>query len=240
LSATIAVAPCAWTPPAGSSCTAIGGCRIDEPAGEVRASRARILASAYDERRRIERDLHDGAQQRLVALRIRLELAAEAVAAGRAEPVALLRELGAEAEVALEEVRSLAHGIYPASLADLGLAGALQAVALCGPGPTTVTAEAGRRYPRDVETAAYFCCLEAMQNAVKHARGATAIRVVLSESDGALALEVRDDGPGFDPERTPPGAGLTNMRDRLAAVGGELEVRSTPGSGTRVLAVIPL
>jgi signal transduction histidine kinase len=236
----MAVASCAWTQPAGSRCTTTRGCRIEEPASEVRASRARILASAYDERRRIERDLHDGAQQRLVALRIRLELAAEAVAAGRAEPVALLRELGAEAEVALEEVRSLAHGIYPAPLADLGLAGALQAVALCGPVPTTVMAEAGRRYPRDVETAAYFCCLEAMQNAAKHAGGATVIRVALSEGEGALGLEVCDDGPGFDPESTTPGAGLTNMRDRLAAVGGELEVRSTPGTGTRVLAHIPL
>jgi signal transduction histidine kinase len=184
--------------------------------------------------------LHDGAQQRLVALRIRLELAAEAVAAGSAEPVALLRELGVEAEVALEEVRSLAHGLYPAPLADLGLAGALQAVALCGPVPTTVIAEAGRRYPRDVETAAYFCCLEAMQNAAKHASGATVIRVMLSEGEGALGLEVRDDGPGFDPERSRRGTGLTNMRDRVAAVGGELEVRSAPGTGTRVLAVIPL
>jgi signal transduction histidine kinase len=240
VSATIAVVPSAWTPPAGSSCTATRGYSIEEGASEVRASRARILASAYAERRRIERDLHDGAQQRLVALRIRLELAAEAVAAGRAEPVALFRELGAEAEVALEEVRSLAHGIYPAPLADLGLAGALQAAALYGPVPTTVIAEAGRRYPRDVETAAYFCCREAMQNAAKHARGATVIRVMLSEGDGTLGFEVRDDGPGFDPNQTPPGAGLTNMRDRLAAVGGELEVRSTPGDGTCVLAVIPL
>jgi signal transduction histidine kinase len=240
LSATIAVAPSAWTPPAGSQCTSTSGYRIEEPATEVRASRARILASADDERRRIERDLHDGAQQRLVALRIRIELAAEAVADGRAEAVALVRELGAEAEVVLEEVRSLAHGIYPAPLVDLGLAAALQAVAVCGPLPTTVMAEAGRRYPRDVETAAYFCCLEALQNAAKHARSATMVRVKLSEGDAALALEVRDDGPGFDTERIPPGAGLTNMRDRLAAVGGELEVRSAPGMGTRVLAVIPL
>ena len=216
------------------------GRQCEELDSDIRASRARILASADDERRRIERDLHDGAQQRLVALRIRLELAAEAVAEGRADPVEILRELGAEAELALEEVRSLAHGIYPAPLAALGLAGALQAIAVCGPVPTTVMAEAGRRYPRDVETAAYFCCLEAMQNGAKHAPGATVIRVMLSEGDHTLGLEVRDDGPGFDTERTPSGTGLTNMRDRVAAVGGELEVRSVPGTGTRVLAVIPL
>ena len=254
MSASIAVASSAWTPPVGSRCTATCGYptdvaspgrgrsrrRVAERDSELRASRARILASADDERRRIERDLHDGAQQRLVALRIRLELAAEAVAEGRAEPVEILRELGIEAEVALEEVRSLAHGIYPAPLAALGLAGALQAVAVRGPVPTTVMAEAGLRYPRDVETAAYFCCLEAMQNAAKHAPRATVIRVVLSEGEHALAFEVRDDGPGFDPERTPPGTGLTNMRDRLTAVGGELEVRSAPGAGTRVLAIIPL
>jgi signal transduction histidine kinase len=249
LSATIADAPSVWTPPAGPQCSATCDYaprgprhrrRDLERDSEARAWRARILAGADDERRRIERDLHDGAQQRLVALRIRLELAAEAVAEGRADPVELLRELGVEAEVALEEVRSLAQGIYPAPLAALGLARALRSVAVSGAVPTTVMAEAGRRYAREVETAAYFCCLEAMQNAAKHAAGATGIRVVLSEGDGALGLEVRDDGSGFDPDRTAPGGGFTNIRDRLAAVGGELEVRSGPGAGTRVLAVIPL
>ena len=242
MSATVALARSVWTPPAGSCCSATVRSRRrgGERDSDVRASRARILASADDERRRIERDLHDGAQQRLVALRIRLELAAEAVAEGRADPVRILRELGAEAEIALEDVRSVAHGIYPAPLVGLGLAGALRSVAISGPIPTTVMAEADRRYPPEVETAAYFCCLEAMQNAAKHARGATAVRVVLSEAEGALGLEVHDDGPGFDPERIPPGAGLTNMGDRLAALGGELEIRSAPGVGTRVLAVIPL
>jgi signal transduction histidine kinase len=254
LSATIALARSAWTPPVGSCCSATGGHLADtalaarvqsrrrsgETDSEIRASRARIVASADDERRRIERDLHDGAQQRLVALRIRIELAAEAVAEGRGDPVQLLRELGVEAEVALEDVRSLAHGIYPAPLVGLGLAGALRSIAIGAPMPTTVMAEAGRRYHREVEAAAYFCCLEAMQNAAKHGRGATGISVVLSEGDGALALEVRDDGPGFDLKRTRPGAGLTNMRDRLAALGGELQVHTAPGMGTRVLAVIPL
>ena len=207
---------------------------------DLRESRARIMAAADEERRRIERDLHDGAQQRLVALRIRIELVAEALDEGRGKPLEMLRQLGKEAEVALEEIRSLAQGIYPAPLANFGLAGALRAAALCGPVPTTVVSDGETRYPRELETAAYFCCLEAMQNAAKHAREATGIRVELSERDGALRLEVRDDGPGFEPKDTVTGNGLANMRDRLATVGGELEVRSARGAGTRVLASIPL
>jgi signal transduction histidine kinase len=207
---------------------------------DLRESRVRIMAAADEERRRIERDLHDGAQQRLVALRIRIELAAEAMAEGRGQPLEMLRQLGTEAEVALEEIRSLAQGIYPAPLANFGLAGALRAAALCGPVHTTVVSDGDGRYPREMETAAYFCCLEAMQNAAKHAREATGIRVELIERDGVLRLEVRDDGPGFDPKDTVAGNGLTNMRDRLATVGGELEIRSARGAGTRVVASIPL
>jgi signal transduction histidine kinase len=206
---------------------------------EVQESRARIQSSADDERRRIEHDLHDGAQQRLVALRIKLELAAESAAGGNGHSAELLRGLGVEVDEALDEVRSLARGIYPAPLADRGLTEALRAVALRGALPTTVLAAGVRRYSRQVESAAYFCCLEAMQNAAKHARDASAVVVALSDN-GSLRFEVRDDGAGFDEQLVTSGMGFTSMRDRVEAVGGELEVRSRPGHGTTVSASIPL
>jgi signal transduction histidine kinase len=208
----------------------------------VRESRSRIQAAADDERRRIERDLHDGAQQRLVALRIKLELAAERTGEGHAngaEAASTLRRLGSDVEDALEEVRSLARGIYPPSLADRGLVEGLRAAALRNMLPTTVLATGVRRHPPEVESAAYFCCLEALQNAAKHAHGASAAVIEVSESD-ALRMEVRDDGAGFDPAAVVGGVGFTSMRDRLAAVSGELEITSSPGRGTRVTAVIPL
>ena len=205
---------------------------------EVRESRARIQSSADDERRRIEQDLHDGAQQRLVALRIKLGLAAERT--GEADASAeLLRDLGNEVDAALDEVRSLARGIYPAPLADWGLVEALRSAALASTLPTAVLAAGVGRYPREVESAAYFCCLEALQNVSKHARGATAVVIDLSD-DGALHFEVRDDGVGFDPATVAGGVGLTGMRDRVAAVGGEVTIESRPGHGTRVRATIPL
>ena len=206
---------------------------------EVRDSRLRIQSSADDERRRIESDLHDGAQQRLVALRIKLELAAERMDDPEGNAAVLLRGLGTEVDEALDEMRSLARGIYPAALADRGLVEALRAAALQSPLPATVLAAGVGRYAREIETAAYFCCLEALQNAAKHAAGATAVVVELSD-DGSLRFEVRDDGVGFDERRTRPGMGLMSMQDRLGAVGGEVAVRSRPGHGTRVSARIPL
>jgi len=208
----------------------------------VRESRARIQAAADDERRRIERDLHDGAQQRLVALRIKLELAAERTSDGNgngAEGAAVLRKLGDDVEDAIDEVRSLARGIYPASLADHGLVAGLRAAALHCSLPTTVLAAGVHRHSREIESAAYFCCLEALQNAAKHGAGATGA-VIEVRDDSSLRLEVRDDGAGFEPEKVTPGAGFTNMRDRLAAVSGELAITSSPGRGTRVAATIPL
>ncbi len=208
----------------------------------VRESRARIQAAADDERRRIERDLHDGAQQRLVALRIKLELAAERTGAGHgngAEGAAVLRALGGDVEEALEEVRSLARGIYPAPLADRGLVEGLRAAALRNPLATTILATGVERHRREIESAAYFCCLEALQNASKHAHGATVVVIRLWQND-ALRLEVRDDGAGFDVDAVTGGSGLTNMRDRMAAVNGTLAISSGAGRGTRVAATIPI
>jgi signal transduction histidine kinase len=205
---------------------------------ETSESRARIQAAADDERRRIEADLHDGAQQRLVALRIRVELAAERLADGNGH-AEMLRGLGQEVEEALDELRSLARGIYPAPLGR-GLTEALQSAALQSALHTTVHATRVGRYSREIETAAYFCCLEAMQNAAKHAHGATAIAIELFDNGSALLFEVRDDGAGFDLVAVDRGMGLTSMRDRIAAVGGQLEIDSSPGSGTRVTATIPV
>ena len=207
---------------------------------EVADSRMRIQASADDERRRIERDLHVGAQHRLAALRIKLELAAEQMEDGtRSGDPAVLRTLIAEVDTALDVIGSLARGIYPAAL-DRGLVEAIRAAALQGPLPTSVLATGVGRYSRDFEGAVYFACLEALQNAAKHATGATVAVVELSCKGGVLRLDVHDDGAGYDVERATEGVGLTNMRDRLSAVGGELEIRSSPGRGTHVIATVPI
>jgi len=142
-------------------------------------------------------------------------------------------------EDTLDEVRSLARGIYPAALADRGLVEALRSAALRSAVPTTVLAAGVRRYPQDVESAAYFCCLEALQNVAKHAHGAAAAVVDISDN-GELHFEVRDDGDGFDPLTVTGGVGFTSMRDRVAAVGGDVTIESRPGHGTRVSARIPL
>jgi signal transduction histidine kinase len=208
----------------------------------VRDSRARIQTAAEDERRRIERDLHDGAQQNLIALRMRLELAAEVMTEGPtsgAQEAAALRRFGDDVQEALDAVRSLARGLDPATLADDGLVAALRTAALASPLPTTVLAAGIRRHAHEIETAAYFCCLEALQNATKHARGASAAVIELWDED-SLRLEVRDDGAGFDSQGVTSGIGFASMRDRLAAVSGDLAITSSPGRGTRVTASIPL
>jgi signal transduction histidine kinase len=203
---------------------------------EVRKSRARIIAAADGERRRIERDLHDGAQQRLVALGIRLRIAEEAVGENPERDRERLHALGDELIKALEETRTLARGIYPQLLAERGLTEALKSAAREGPIDIMVTHDGIGRYSGEVESAIYFFCLEALQNALKHAAGATAVTIALTDQDCLLTAEVRDNGLGFDAERTEPGAGLTNMKDRLGAVGGTLGVIATPGVGTVVRA----
>jgi signal transduction histidine kinase len=213
--------------------------KVESSLVEVRESRSRILATGDSERRRIERDLHDGAQQRLVALGIQLELAEELIKQDPGPGLEKLHALGDEVGKTLEEIQGLARGVYPSLLADRGLAEALRAAALSLPTAATVDSNGIGRYPAGVENAVYFCCLEAMQNASKHARDASAITIGLRDDDG-LVFEVRDDGAGFDPDKVAPGAGLTNMQDRLAAVGGIVDVRSAPGAGTVVAGRIPL
>ena len=207
---------------------------------ELTASRARIAAAADSERRRIERDLHDGAQQRLVGLSIQLELAADQ--AERADPheAASLRQLRDEVDRSLEDIRSLARGIYPAVLSDHGLAAAVRSAALRSTVPTSVHVDGLTDYPQEISTAVYLCCVEALQNVAKHARGATGAQIVLEESNSVLRFSVSDDGAGFVASQARVGAGIINMQDRMATVGGELTVRSRPGDGTVVRGRVPL
>jgi signal transduction histidine kinase len=209
-------------------------------AEELQASRARIVVAADAERRRIERDLHDGAQQRLVALAVKLRLARRLVEADLDQARGMLDELREEVRDAVEELRSLAHGIYPPLLLDQGLAAALGSAAQRATIPTRVEAGPIGRYPADLEAAAYFCCLEALQNAMKHA-GPEATAVIRAwEEDGALRFAVSDDGAGFDAAAKADGTGFVNMADRLGAIGGSLRVESTPGGGTSVQGTLPL
>ncbi|MGH2938796.1 MAG: sensor histidine kinase [Solirubrobacterales bacterium] len=206
---------------------------------EVAASRKRLAGAADSARQQIERDLHDGAQQQLVALRVKLELAREALEQHSGGGVEMVAGLGPEVEEIIEEVRSLARGIYPALLASDGLGEALRAAGQRSSVPVRIDADGVGRLPSDTESAVYFCCLEALQNVAKHAAGATAVAIEL-RGEGALRFEVADDGCGFAAGRVAAGSGITGMKDRLAAVGGELWVESAPGTGTRVRGRVPL
>jgi signal transduction histidine kinase len=203
--------------------------------GELRASRARILEASHAERRRIERDLHDSAQQRLVALRIHLELAGGEVGPEKRD---ILDRLGLEVEEALDELREVAHGLYPQVLAQAGVGPALKAVAGRSGMNVTLSDRLGRQ-SEAVETAVYFCCLECLQNAAKHAGGRARVAVKLTQYDGRVGFAVEDDGAGFDTVSTERGAGLTNLADRVAAVGGTLRIDSSPGRGTRIAGDLP-
>jgi signal transduction histidine kinase len=206
---------------------------------DVAASRKRLVGAADSARQKIERDLHDGAQQQLVALRVKLELAREALEADPDEATEMVAGLGSQVEEIIEEVRSLARGIYPALLASDGLGEALRAAGQRSAIPVTIEADGVGRLPSETESAVYFCCLEAMQNVAKHGDGASRVGIELHR-DGDLRFAVVDDGCGFLPEEVAAGSGLTGMRDRLAAVGGELRIESAPGTGTRVDGRVPL
>ena len=206
---------------------------------ELKASRSRIMAAADDERRRIERDLHDGAQQRLLALAIELELAGELVTSDPGKGARRLHELVQDVNTAMADIRSLASGLYPAILVERGLVAALSETAAACPLPTTLTAEDLGRYAPEIEGAVYFCCREALQNAAKHAEGAKSAAIKVWAGD-AVHFEVRDDGAGLSQGHVGEGAGITNMRDRIGAMGGTLAIESHPGEGTRVMGAVPL
>jgi signal transduction histidine kinase len=208
-------------------------------AEELRGSRARVVAAADAERSRIERDLHDGAQQHLVALVVNLQLARQLVDSDPAAAKTLLEEIGRDARDALDSVRELAYGIYPPLLLDRGLAEALSAAASRVEIPSQVEATAVDRYPIEVEATVYFCCVEALQNVAKHAGAGARATIRAWHEQGLLLFEVVDDGAGFD-QNAKRGAGLTNMSDRLGALDGRLTISSEPGGGTRVSGTIPL
>ncbi|MGH2824661.1 MAG: GAF domain-containing sensor histidine kinase [Thermoleophilaceae bacterium] len=207
---------------------------------QLKISRARVVSAGDAERRRIERDLHDGAQQQLVALSVNLRLAQELTDSDPAEATAILAQLGKDTESALEGLRELAHGIYPPFLAERGLADALSVVAARAPLPTRLDVAGIGRYPPQVEATVYFCCLEALQNAGKHAGDAASAMIRVREGEGGLLFEAVDEGAGFNPAAEARGAGLTNMTDRLGALGGSLRIESSPGRGARIAGAIPL
>ena len=205
---------------------------------DLRSSRQRLVAAQDEERRRLERNIHDGAQQQLVALAVKVRLAEGLVGRDEQRQREALHGILDDVQEALENLRDLARGIYPPLLADRGLSDALEAQARKVPVPVTVDHDGVGRYPREVEAAVYFSVLEALQNVTKYA-DASSVVVRLRRDRGNLAFSVKDDGRGFDVDATPYGMGLQNMADRLAALGGTFEVRSAPGEGTMVSGRIP-
>ncbi|MCA1675071.1 MAG: histidine kinase [Actinobacteria bacterium] len=205
----------------------------------LRQSRARLAVATDAERRRIARDLHDGAQQRLLSIALGVRRAGRLV---RTDPVGahtLLDGLSGEVEESIAELRNLAQGVYPAVLTDLGLAEALRELAGRAPGPCELDVARLCRYAPEVEAAVYWCCVEALQNVAKHAGEGTRVRVRVTPRPAAtLLFEVEDAGPGLPPDFT-RGQGLTNMADRIGAMGGELSVLSPSGSGVCVRGVVP-
>jgi signal transduction histidine kinase len=205
---------------------------------DLRESRRRIV-SAQDERARtLERNIHDGAQQQLVALSVKLRLATGLLERDPAKARDLLEELQGQTTETLEDLRDLARGIYPPLLADKGLPAALEAQARKSPVAVTVRPDGVGRYGQDVESAVYFCCLEALNNVAKYA-DASSVEIRLRQSDGALRFEVADDGVGFEPGATTRGTGLQGIADRLDALGGRLEIRTAPGKGTTLVGLVP-
>jgi signal transduction histidine kinase len=204
---------------------------------ELRASRQRLVAAQDEERRKIERNLHDGVQQQLVAMNVQLGLLARVTEADPAKAIEMATMLQTRSTEALDDLRDLARGIYPPLLADKGLVAALGAQARKAAVPTSVASDGIGRYPQDAESAVYFCALEALNNVAKYAEASEAV-IELTQQDGHLRFVVRDDGAGFDTSATAYGTGLQGMADRLDAIGGSLSVTSTPGHGTTITGTI--
>jgi len=213
---------------------------VRRQAAELQASRGRIVAATDQARRRIERDLHDGAQQHIVALAVRVKLAEQLLDRDPQQAHEALEGIAVALDETLQELRDLAHGIYPPLLADKGLPAALGSAARRAVLPVTVRAQDLGRYAPEAEATVYFCVLEALQNAGKYAGDASAVIVAAREEAGSLVFEVSDDGAGFDVRGREPGAGFTNMLDRLGALGGTLRIESAPGKGTHVSGILPV
>ena len=211
---------------------------ISAQTDELRASRQRIVAAQDAAARRLERNIHDGAQQQLVAIGVTARLARSLASRDPARTEELLTKLGTDTEEALQTLRDLARGIYPSLLSDKGISAALEAQIRKFGLPVVLEEDGAGRYSSETEAAVYFCCLEALQNVAKHA-GASAVTVRLRGAEGWLEFSVVDDGSGFASEGQPQGSGLQNMRDRLSALGGTVAIRSTPGSGTTVDGRVP-
>jgi len=212
---------------------------LRKQADELRQSRARVVASGDAERRRVERNLHDGAQQHLVAMAVNVRLARDILAEDPQAAGEMLDQLADDVKTTIQELRELAHGIYPPLLADGGLGDALRTAGNRSPLRVTLVTDGVGRYSAEIEAAIYFCCLEALQNAAKHAPQAR-VELRVWEESGGLLFSVSDDGPGFDPAGVRASHGFVNMADRLGAIGGSVRWESQPGQGTRVLGSIPL
>jgi signal transduction histidine kinase len=206
---------------------------------DLRESRQRLVQAQDQERRRLERNLHDGAQQHLVALKVKIGLVKMLSQRDPDRARATLSQLRSDADEALDALRDLARGIYPPLLAEKGLAVALESQARKATVPVSVEAQDIGRHAQDVEATVYFCVLEALQNIQKYADASHAI-VRLCATRGRLTFEVQDDGRGFDVETVRRGTGLSNMRDRLDALGGSLQLRSELGQGSMVSGEIPV
>jgi len=206
---------------------------------ELRASRQRLVTAQDEERRKLERNLHDGAQQHLVALKVKLGLAEMLASRDPEKAKATIAQLKGDADEALETLRDLARGIYPPLLAEKGLGVALESQARKATIPVTVDVDGIGRYSQDVEAAVYFSVLEALQNVQKYAQASQAT-VRLRDEEGTLRFEVADDGRGFDVATTARGSGLTNMADRVDALDGDVQLTSEPGRGTQLRGSLPV
>jgi signal transduction histidine kinase len=213
--------------------------QIAQQAEDLRASRQRIVAAQDEERRRLERNIHDGAQQHLVALAVKLRLAKATLEKDADRGAAMLAGLGREIDAALDTLRSLALGIYPPLLEEQGIAAALAAQYLRGAVPVQMETDGIGRYPIELEAAVYFCTLEALQNAAKYAQAST-ITIAFRERDEALEFSVTDDGVGFNVYANGAGTGIQGMRDRIAVFGGDADIESSLGHGTTVRGRVPI
>jgi len=199
---------------------------------------ARVVEALDKQRESLERDIHDGVQQRLVSVRIQLSLAAHLPAGDERLP-GVLADIGHGLEDAIDELREVAHGIHPQVLTDQGIVPALNHVARATAAPVAIAGTGLGRYPAEMELAIYYCCREAIQNASKHGGPSVSISISLHENAHGVGFEVSDDGPGFDVARTASGGGLHHMRDRIVLLGGRLSIDSRPRVGTVVAGVIP-